>query len=202
MTWGTLIGVYIRIFFLLTPFFVLSVFVTMTAEQSREARRRTAVRTMAAVLLSCGVLYFFGETLFSVLGITLDAFRIGAGVILLLTAIELVRGSEKNGSKTIDDADGDIAVVPLALPYTIGPGTIGTLLVMGAAGRPLTDKFLEFAFIVLAGLTIGAMLYFSSMVMRLLGRRGLQILSKLTGLVLAALSAQLIFMGIRNILFQ
>ena len=196
------LGVGIRIFFLLTPFFVLSVFVTLTGELTEESRRRIAVRAVLATLIISGVIYFFGETVFRYLGITLDAFRIGAGTILLLTAIELVLGTDRGGSKKVDESEGDIAVVPLAIPYTIGPGTIGALLVMGAGADSARQKLLECLAIALAVLVFGAMLYFSSGVMRVLKRRGLQILSKLTGLVLASLSAQLIFTGIRNILFE
>ncbi len=194
------IGVFVKLFFLLTPFFVLSLFVALTGELEEARRRSLAVRTTLAVLTIALILYLFGEQIFRYLGITLDAFRIGSGLILLLSGIEVVRGSGLPAGRRCDD-DGDIAVVPLAIPYTVGPGTIGALLVMGAGAPDAGTRLTEIAGIVFAVLVMGIMLYFSSALERLLGRKGLNILSKLTGLFLAALASQIIFEGIRNILY-
>ena len=73
------VGVFVKIFFLLTPFFVLSLFVTLTRELELSRQRALAMRTSLAVLVICLILYFFGDRIFSYLGITLDAFRVGSG---------------------------------------------------------------------------------------------------------------------------
>ena len=132
MTVSAIIGVFVKIFFLLTPFFVLSVYVTLTRGEEEISRRKLAARTTIAVLVIAMVLYLFGEQIFRYLGITLDAFRIGSGIVLLLSGIEVVRGSGIPTGVRQSNDDGDISVVPLAIPYTVGPGTVGTLLVMGA----------------------------------------------------------------------
>ena len=181
MTVSMVIGVFVKIFFLLTPFFVLSVYVTLTRGEEHMTRRKLAVRTTVAVLVIVMILYLFGEAIFRYLGITLDAFRIGSGIVLLLSGIEVVQGTGIPAGRQSND-DGDIAVVPLAIPYTVGPGTVGTLLLMGA-GAPSTEvKITEILGIIFA---VGA-----------LGN----ILSKLTGLYLAALASQIIFEGIKNIM--
>ena len=200
MTVSAIIGVFVKIFFLLTPFFVLSVYVTLTRGEPEISRRRLAVRTTVAVLVIAMVLYLFGEQIFRYLGITLDAFRIGSGIVLLLSGIEVVRGGGvPTGVRQADD-DGDISVVPLAIPYTVGPGTVGTLLVMGA-GVPSTEvRIAEILGIIFAVFALGALLFFSDRFERLLKRKGLNILSKLTGLFLAALASQIIFEGVKNIL--
>ena len=200
MTVSAIIGVFVKIFFLLTPFFVLSVYVTLTRGEPEISRRRLAVRTTVAVLVIAMVLYLFGEQIFRYLGITLDAFRIGSGIVLLLSGIEVVRsGGVPTGVRQADD-DGDISVVPLAIPYTVGPGTVGTLLVMGA-GVPSTEvRIAEILGIIFAVFALGALLFFSDRLERLLKRKGLNILSKLTGLFLAALASQIIFEGVKNIL--
>ena len=121
--------------------------------------------------------------------------------MLLLSGIEVVRSSgTPSGTRQCDD-DGDIAVVPLAIPYTVGPGTIGTLLTMGASADSARLRVTQIAGIVIAVLIMGLLLYFSAALERLLKKKGLNILSKLTGLFLAALASQLIFTGIRNIMF-
>ena len=111
MTVSMVIGVFVKIFFLLTPFFVLSVYVTLTRGEEHMTRRKLAVRTTVAVLVIVMILYLFGEAIFRYLGITLDAFRIGSGIVLLLSGIEVVRGTGIPAGRQSND-DGDIAVVP------------------------------------------------------------------------------------------
>ncbi len=195
------IGLVVQIFFLLTPFFVLSLFVSMTAGMLPRDRRIVALRTTSAIMVIVLIVYLLGDRLFNYLGISLDAFRIGAGLVLLLSGIEVVRSSGVPASTRSSDDDGDIAVVPLAIPYTVGPGTIGTLLTMGAATESGVIRMVQISAIVIAVLIMGLLLYFSATLERLLKKKGLNILSKLTGLFLAALASQLIFTGVRNILF-
>ena len=89
---NSFVAVLIRIFFLLTPFFVLSMFVAMTLNMDRTQCNNIALKILLANLVICLPLYFFGAQLFYFLGITLDAFRIGAGAILFITAYEMVTG--------------------------------------------------------------------------------------------------------------
>jgi len=187
----------IKFFFILTPFFALSVFIVMTRAAVHSARTALALRVGAAVILTCFILFFFGNYIFSIFGITLDSFRIGAGAILFLSAIDLVRGV-KSGQAVGDE--GDIAVVPLAIPVIVGPGTTGVLLVMGAETEELHMRLLGCASLFLAVSCLTILLLLASTVERLIGQRGLSILSKITGLVIAALASQMVFTGIHNIL--
>ncbi len=189
------ISLYIKLFFLLAPFFVLTVFLSMTKGLDQSEQRRIAVRVTLAVIVISVILYFVGREVFDTLGITLDAFRIGAGSLLFLSAVSLVKGQ---GKDVASSTDGDFSVVPLAMPVTVGPATIGALLVMGAALHGPTEKAIGCAALLVANLSVGVILYLASPIERLLGRMGINILTKLTGLVLSALSAQIIFTGIRN----
>lgn len=189
------ISIFIKIFFLFTPFFVLSVFMAMTREMDAREQRKTAVRTTGAIVVLSLALFFFGPRIFETLGITLDAFRIGAGALLFLSAVSLVRGRAQPET----ESEGDVAVVPLAMPVTVGPATIGTLMVLGGelAGQ---NKLVGCGALLAAALCVGVMLYSARLLERLMGTMTLTILMKLTGLVLSALAAQLIFTGIRNFL--
>lgn len=187
----------VQFFFLLTPFFVLTVFLSLTAGRGLAERRRIARRTTAAMAIIGLVLYFVGTPLLAVFGITIDAFRIGAGALLFLSAVSLVQ--DRPAPETPEDA-GEIAVVPLAIPVAIGPATTGTLLVMGAEEGSVADMSSGCAGLLVATLGVGLLLYGAASVERLLGREGVTILSKLTGLVLAAMAAQMIFTGVRHFL--
>jgi multiple antibiotic resistance protein len=197
MDGGFILSVYIKFFFLMTPFFVVSMFLAMTKEEDSAHKKRLALHVSGSVILASTILLFFGNYIFEIFGITLDAFRIGAGALLFLTAVSLIQGPKTDNLPKDTHA---IAVVPLAIPITIGPGTIGALLVMGAGMEGVKTMFLGWVALVLAVLSVGVMLYFSGTIERIVGRNGLTVLSKITGLVLAALSAQIIFTGIKNFL--
>lgn len=203
MSISYLVGLIIRLFLLLTPFFVLSVFVADCDGMEHSARRRLARRTGMAVIFASVILYLFGEMIFHWLGISLNAFRIGAGLVLMLNGIDMVRSSIARNRKVSDD--GDPAVVPLAIPTTVGPGTIGTLLVMGASGASRAAEMgcsrpffliVELAAIIVAGIGVGVILLFSETINRLLKDKGVRVLTKLTGMYIVALAAQIIFDGV------
>ncbi|WP_207265031.1 MarC family protein [Desulfovibrio sp. Huiquan2017] len=191
------ISLYIKWFFLLTPFFVLSVFLSMTEGMEKGAQKKLALRTTMAVLVISLVLYFAGNPIFSTLGITLDGFRVGSGALLFLSAVSLVSGKRQRPEP---DDDSDVAVVPLAMPITVGPATIGTLLILGAELSTPEQKLIGAAALVCACLSVGFILSSSSTLKRFIGRMGINVLTKITGLVLSAMAAQIAFTGVRNFL--
>jgi multiple antibiotic resistance protein len=198
MSVSQLIGTVVRLTLLMTPFFVLAVFIASCEGWPQKARASLARRTGVAVMVICMVIYLIGETLFRYLGISLDAFRIGAGLVLLLNGVSMVRETSVPGRQV--ETEGDISVVPLALPTTVGPGTIGALLVMGAAAKGATEKIVGLLSIAIASAVICLVLNYSDFIARLIKHKGITILSKLTGMYLVALAAQIIFDGIRSFL--
>ena len=122
-------------------------------------------------------------------------------MLLLLSAVKLVNGAAGEAAKkNTEDPNTDISVVPLAIPVTVGPATTGALLIIGAEMRSVTALLFNAASLVIA-LTMGwAILRGSNLLERLLKRKGIVILSKLTGLILAALASEMIFTGIRAFL--
>lgn len=193
------IGLAVKLFLLLTPFFILSIFIATTEGWETKKRKNLSLRVAAAVTFACLVIFLYGELLFRYLGITLDAFRIGCGLVLMLSGIDLVRDSGIPKPRAIEGGD-DPSVVPLAIPCTVGPGTIGTLLVMGSEVNSRVERISDCVAIVIACLFVGLMLYFSHGVTNILKTRGVKILSKLTGMYLVALAAQIMADGIRGFL--
>jgi len=193
------ISTFLKMFFIMTPFFVLSVFLTVTHDATIKGRKKLAIKVTTSVIVVSLVLLFFGNHIFDVFGITLDAFRIGAGALMFLSAVELIQGN-KATAKVGDKDILDLAVVPLAIPITIGPGTIGILLVMGATFENKSSMVMGSLALICAVLVIGIMLYSSNIIEKIIGKQGLLVISKITGLFLAALSAQIVFTGIKNFL--
>lgn len=189
----------IKIYALMTPPAVLSAFISGTKEYSKEQKSAVALKTSSAIFIIGVVLYLFGSNLFSLFGFTLDAFRIGAGVLLFLTAISLMND---DGSHAQTQKDGDISVVPLAIPLGMGPASIGAVMVMGASTTNLHEMLVGVFSLFFAAVGIFLLLRMADGVAKMLHRTGIAVLSKLTGLLLAAIAAQVIFTGMKAFMRQ
>lgn len=187
-----LIGDSIKLYALMTPPAVLSAFLGYTKNYEARQKHRIAAKTATAIFILGSTLYIFGSRIFELFGFTLDAFRIGAGVLLMLTAIGQIRDEEDE--KTTPQ--GDISVVPLAIPLGMGPASIGTLMVMGASAQTSHELLGGIISLLLAALGMFALLRLANATARLLRPSGIAVLAKLTGLLLAAIAAQIIFSGI------
>ncbi len=195
-----LISSWIQFSFLFAPFFVVSMFLSLTKGESAAAKRSVANRAVFSAACISLILFFFGMPLFELLGITLDSFRIGAGTLLFLSAISLVKDGVRSHADVPSETRDDVSVVPLAIPTIIGPATIGAILVFGAELEGLELAYgIGGMMLALAGLLV--LLHLSASLERILGQTGLNILSKITGLILAAMAAQIIFTGIKSFLF-
>ncbi len=192
------INLFLKFFLIFTPFFVISAFLSLTKDDSLAERRRIAVKIALAVAISCMVLFFFGTYIFALFGITLDAFRIGAGAVLFLSAVSMIQGKATVSPQA--SKEDDVAVVPLAIPITVGPGTIGVLLVLGADLESIPEKFVAGLALLSAVLVLGSLLFIAGRLEKILGQQGLIILTKLTGLFVSAIAAQIFFTGLKNFL--
>ena len=199
MSIGATIGLVIRLFVLLSPFCTLSLFLGCSGDMDEREQRSFGIRIALAIWIICVLFYLFGQAIFGFLGITLDAFRIGAGVVLFLNGLDLVRGSGIPKAKMCA-GEGDMAVVPMAIPYTVGPATIGVLLLMGANAHSMRQRIVEILAITVVGVLVGLLLVFARKLELILKEKGLSILGKLTGIYLVALAAQLFVDGARGLL--
>lgn len=186
-------ALFLQYYFVLTPFFVLAVFLALTDGISQKNLNAFAIRTTIAIVAVTDCLFLFGPAIFKVFGVTLDAFRIGSGALLFLSALSLVNGkvSVPNNSGDLND----LAVVPLAIPITVGPGSVGLLIVLSLETHGAMDIALTTGTLTLSAVCIGAMLFFCRAIHRCIGKAGINMLSKLTGLILASLSCQMMFTG-------
>lgn len=191
------------IFFIVDPFAVVPVFLAMTERDDEEKRRIMARR---ACTICAAVLLFFtfgGSVLFKVLGVTLGSFRIAGGVLLLLTALDMLQ-SRTSSTRTSpgEIAEGaqkeDIAVVPLAVPLLSGPGAIATVMMLTAEAKRMFEIPLIVASILLTSLLSYWTLRGATKLQRVLGQSGQAILARVMGLLLAAIAVQFIVSGIRE----
>lgn len=187
----------IRFLFLLAPFFVVSMFLALTRGLPKTEKTSIIKRACLSALILGLILFFAGPVLFSAIGITLNSFRIGAGCLLFLTAISLVTNGIRNHATGLPDEDrDDVAVVPLAIPVMIGPATIGAIMVYGAELKAIPEVAGGLLGLVSGLFILAVLLYLSGHLEKLLGKTGLNILSKISGLILSAMAAEIIMAGI------
>ncbi|WP_323750433.1 MarC family protein [Marinobacter sp.] len=194
---STYISSTIRFLFLIAPFFVVTMFLALTRGLPASEKASIIRRACVSALILGLILFFAGPLLFSAIGITLNSFRIGAGALLFLTAISLVTSGTRNHATSLPDEEReDVAVVPLAIPVMIGPATIGAILVYGAELKAVPEVAGGLLGLVSSLVILGILLRLSSYLEKVLGKTGLNIMSKISGLILSAMAAEIVLTGI------
>ncbi len=182
---------------------VALVFAALTGRMPPGRRWRQAVK---ATLVAAAVLAMFaaiGRPLLTYLGISLAALRTAGGILLLLIAIDLVFARSSGGTSTTSDEKSeaevaeDVSVFPLATPLIAGPGAIGAviLLIANAEGDPAKIGAVAAALATVLAITLALMLA-ASQVQRLLGVTGVHVMTRVFGILLAALAVQFLFDGV------
>lgn len=186
------------------PIDVSAVYAGLTAGMPPKQRRKTAIKGVIIASVILLLFAFFGKPLLNYLGITLASLKTAGGVLLLLVGINMVFATSSGISSTTDDETeeathrNDISVFPLATPLIAGAGTMGAvvLLMANAEGDPLKSTAVVVA--LLANLTLTLIfLLMASQIQKLLGVTGLNVISRVMGVLLTALAVQFIFDGIR-----
>lgn len=191
---GEILGDSIKLYALMTPPAVLSAFLGHTKNYSARRKHLVALKTSSAIFIIGVVLYVWGSSIFELFGFTLDAFRIGSGVLLMLTAISLMK--DDGTEEELHHKEGDISVVPLAIPLGMGPASIGAVMVMGASAKNNQELLMGVFSLFVAAVGMFLLLRLADIVGRILHNTGIAVLAKLTGLLLAAIAAQVIFTGV------
>jgi multiple antibiotic resistance protein len=181
------------------------VFAAMTQKNTASQRRVMALR---GVLIAGGILLFFaffGEPILTLFGVTLPALRTAGGILLLLIAIDMVFARHSGGTGTTPEeeteAQGreDISVFPLAMPLIAGPGAISATILLTTGADTFQVQWL----VVVAALLLMLLICYLAMlvaipIQRLLGITGLAVVSRIVGILLAALAVQFLFDGVRT----
>lgn len=191
---------YLKLFFMMTPFFVLSVFLTMSKHLTKPEKKNVIIKMAIAVTVASLAFLLFGKYIFSLFGITLEAFKIGAGTVLFLSALDMIRSDGEIATADSKKGTRDFAIVPLAIPSTVGPGMIGILMVIGAEISGAINILWVVLSLLAAVISLVGVLLLSNKIQDLLGKQGLEILPKITGLFVSAIGAQIVFSGIQGFL--
>ncbi len=199
-----LIKFFVLFFVVVEPITLVPLFAGLTEGADEKFRRHMALK---AVLVSGLVLLLFamgGAWFLRMMNISIDAFRIAGGIMLFLIALEMVFARESGTRVTSAEKDesrkrNDISVFPLAFPFIAGPGAIAIVLLTFGAPRPLPLLAAGLFAVVIAVLAITYILMrLTPAVMRVMGVTGAHVVSRLAGVVLAALAVQFVIDGLRG----
>ncbi len=191
------------IFFVVDPFSAVPFFLAMTRHDAPAKRRETALRASLTAGLVLATFALGGAWIFKILGISIGAFKIAGGVVLLLLALDMIRTQPSRTRITDQEVAAgadkeDIAIVPLAMPLLAGPGSIATAIVLMTRARagPWWHAIPVLGAIVVTAVASYLVLAGAARTERVLGRTGLAILERAAGLLLVAIAVQFMLDGL------
>lgn len=197
MDWSQVVDIallgstFTTLFVVMDPPGTIPVFLALTRNRSRRTQRKMAVQ---ATLTAFGVIVAFavlGKYILGFLHISMEALQLSGGFLLFLVAMELLMGKDVGGNNA-DDENVNVALVPLGTPLLAGPGAIVTVMVsVNQGGNTLPGWVAVIIAVILMHLVIWATMRFSVELQRFLGEGGVMLLTRISGLLLAAIATQL-----------
>ncbi|MCB2111295.1 MAG: MarC family protein [Defluviimonas sp.] len=200
MDTAALVTAFATLFVVIDPPGIVPLFIALTQGTAPEARPRLGLRACLIAGTILTLFGLFGEGLLGFIGITMPAFRIAGGILLFLTALDMLferRTQRREGQQA--DPNHDLSVFPLATPLIAGPGAIATMiLLMGQSGGSLAGMMTVLG-LLWAMLAVTFVFFLAATpIERLLGRTGTIVITRLLGMLLAALSVQFVIDGVRQ----
>jgi multiple antibiotic resistance protein len=192
------------VLFIVDPIAVIPTYLVITQGQTQTQRRATAWRACVAATLLLVTFAAVGRVIFSLFGITMPAFRIAGGLILWLVAMDMLHGarSTQEGAPEITEATvkQDVAITPLAMPMLAGPGAISTVMVLSGQTRTVSQTVVVYSSILVALLIAWVTLRAAEPLVLRMGQTGIRVMTRLMGLLLAAIAVQFVITGVREAL--
>ena len=192
------------IFFLVDPFAALPTFLAVTAGADERRRRRIAWKASLTALIFLSLFAIAGQYIFKMFGITLPAFEIAGGVILLLIGLDMLEAKRSATQEVTGDAEEaatkeDAGIVPLGIPMLAGPGAIASVMVLVGQAQNRWQMVAILGSIFITAAICYLVLGNSSRVARALGDTGIRILVRIMGLLLVALAVQYFVNGMADL---
>jgi multiple antibiotic resistance protein len=193
-----LISAFVTLFVVIDPIGLTPLFIALTQGVSAAHRRVLALRACITAFLLLMLFSFFGEAVLGFVGISMPAFRIAGGVLLFLTALDMLfeRRTKRREDQADEEEFNDPSIFPLAIPLISGPGAIATMILLTGQAEG-TLGFIGVILVMMSVLSIVLCNFLlASRIERALGRTGIIVVTRLLGMLLAALSVQFVLDGL------
>ncbi|PPD31370.1 MAG: amino acid transporter [Methylomonas sp.] len=201
INWTDLFKDFVGIFAILNPLGAIPVYLSMTANKSESEVKRIAIKTAMAVAIILVISIWTGSAVLQFFGITMPAFRIASGLLVLLVAISMFHAKSSGASHTHQETleaahKDDIAIVPLAIPLLAGPGAISLVIVNVNQMDQWFEKILLTVGIFILAAVIWLTLRIANSLGQLMGTAGINTATRIMGLLLAAMAVQFMILGL------
>ena len=186
---------------IVNPLGAIPFFIAFTEGFSPAQRHRTILVSAFSAFLVIALSALFGTDLLRFFGISLASFQVGGGMLLLISAISMLNakpGAVKSTPEEVDEAvaSDSVAVVPLTIPLLTGPATISTVIIYANKARHWSDLLVLISYGVVIALASAGAFRAAQPIARFLGKTGINVMTRLMGLILAALSVEMMSDGL------
>lgn len=199
-----LISALVSFFVIIDPFGSAAVFTSVSKGMDEQTRRRVAFKAVSIAVCLVIIFSMIGEALLSYMGVSISSFRVAGGILLFVTAFRMIMGyhdpDSLDSETTVYKERENIAVFPMAIPILAGPGVMTTGLVFTTAAQNAMDYVYIFGAIIVIELIALVSLLGANKITRFFGETGNSIIARIMGILLAAMSIQLIADGIADLL--
>ncbi|MDO9393318.1 MAG: MarC family protein [Methylotenera sp.] len=199
--WPALLKVTIALFAIVNPIGSIPIFISATDGWSRQERAKTAKTVAITVFIVLAVSAFLGDKILDFFGITIPSFQVGGGILLMLIAISMMHGKQSGTRQTPEEAQtmaerNVIAIVPLSIPLLAGPGAISSMIIAAQQTSSFTGHLSLIAPIFIIAIIIWLVLRLAVGISLKLGTIGINIVTRLMGLILAAMAVEFVAHGL------
>jgi multiple antibiotic resistance protein len=187
-------------FSIVDPIGVVPVYLALVGTEPRQEQRRTAVRAVVTATVVLTLFAATGTAVFHFFGITIPAFKVAGGVLMSSMALEMLRARTSQVKSTPEEtseaqAKDDVAILPIGIPLLSGPGAIATTIVWSSRAQGAGEKIALFVSIGLVTAITLLTLLSAGRVVRIFGKTGISVVTRIMGLILAATAAQFVLDG-------
>lgn len=194
----------VAMFAITNPFGNLAIFIGLAADRTAKQRRKIIRTMVVAVIIIMTITTWLGDLILKAFGISVSAFQVAGGIVILLIGLSMLQAKEtemahSDEEKAEAEAKDSVAVVPLALPLIAGPGTMTTMMVTVHQYSSTLDKTYLSIVNVIVTLFIGIIFSFSGPIAKMLGVSGIKIATRIMGLILMAMAAQMLLVGLHHV---
>jgi len=202
-----LLKVAIALLAIVNPVGCLPIFISATSGWKKAERAQTARTVAITVLIVLSVSAFIGESILNFFGISIPSFQVGGGILLLLISISMMHGKQGGTRQTAEEAHDMyerevIAIVPLSIPLLAGPGAISSMILTAQQHPGFWGHISLVIPVALIALFIWGLLQLADVITHYLGTIGINVVTRLMGLVLAAMSVEFIAHGVSGLFPQ
>ncbi len=194
------------VLFIVDPIAVIPTYLVITQGQTSEQRQATALRACVAAAVLLITFAAAGRGIFTLFGITMPAFRIAGGLILWVVAMDMLHGTRSTQEGTAEITEGrakeDVALTPLAMPMLAGPGAISTVMVLSGQARTTPQAVAVYGSILLTIFLSWLTLHLGERLVVRMGQTGIRVMTRIMGLLLAAIAVQFVITGVREAMGQ